>query len=483
MIKKCAYLLSIIAIIVFLSACEIIIPKQFGAKEEVVLEKYKNVPLKDVMRNVQQKFDKAKSEEMYFYSPNNYRTARTGVQGARAYFRDPEKKTYVLSSLYRAEQALDDGFEVKVIVEREMKDLIRLRDTLDVLEAKKSHTREYRSLMTSLVAIVETIESKKEALFQDPSSKADFEERKKEMMADLENFRLRVVKFKYLNHGELLVSEADAYDAKNIAPVTYGEVIKARNEALDYIKNNIENLEGIYQIAKVFETAAQRLMHITREVHNVINLEPKTHEQYVLRQEERLVNLANALKLGDLRNQTFSAQTTQLVSAVKRVNKEKEQNALKIAELSSGTGSAVSGAQSPVASEEQSAESSGKANVADQDAENKPKGLAIVPISDDSGGDLEQLKKSVRILTDQVYQLTIEKTNWEAQRAQLNSKIKQLQSKLQEKQKAAKPKPAAQNKKKQEDAASTGQSTDTVVKQQSSQPAQGDATVPAENKQ
>ena len=181
MIKKCAYLLSIIAIIVFLSACEIIIPKQFGAKEEVVLEKYKNVPLKDVMRNVQQKFDKAKSEEMYFYSPNNYRTARTGVQGARAYFRDPEKKTYVLSSLYRAEQALDDGFEVKVIVEREMKDLIRLRDTLDVLEAKKSHTREYRSLMTSLVAIVETIESKKEALFQDPSSKADIEARKKEM--------------------------------------------------------------------------------------------------------------------------------------------------------------------------------------------------------------------------------------------------------------------------------------------------------------
>lgn len=438
MAKNYSRLLAIVAILSLLTACEIIVPKQFEADEEAVLELYKDVPLKDVVSKVQKKFQKAKEDEIYFYSPNNYRTARTGLQTARAYFRNPEKRTHVLKSLHRSDQALDEAFKVKVIVARELKDHIELRDVLDSLQAKKSHTREYRSLMTSLMSIIELIENKQEDLFKEPSGRADFDKRKNTMMADMLDFRLRVVKFAYLNHGELLISESLNYDAQNIVPDTYAATIAERDAAVEYISKNVENLEGVSEKASKFQFAAQRLLHITRAVNTVLKLEKNTHEHYVLRQEERLTKIAQALKWAESKNYTFAAQATQMASKIKNIIKDKEKNALMVAELKAGG----------TVSEMPGQESTTNKTEGDPKPKKEIKGVEIV--SNASGGDLEQLKKSVRLLTDQVYQLTIEKNSWEGERASLKAKIKKLQAKQKPKNKpkaAPAKKPASEAKK------------------------------------
>jgi hypothetical protein len=425
-------LAAIVLLVIALSGCEAILPKlQPEVKEEVLLEKYQGIPLNKLLTDLQNKFKKAKDDSLYFYSPENYRTARTSIQAARAHFRDKEKKTYVLKKIYLAEKALKDGYEVKAIVRRELPEFIELHNALFLLEAKKTHTREYRAMTTTMDRLIRRVEAEKESIFKDKDKKARFEEDKQDIIAQLKDFRLRVVKFKYLNHAEQLIAEAESKDARNIAPVTYGAVVKQRKEAVAYIENNVNNMEGIQQVSEQFEFAATHLMHITREVFNVINLQPNTQEQYVLRQEERLKRIADASKAGDLRNQSFREQAAQLAEVARGIVKQKEDLALQVAELRSSGGSEQS------AVEQQDGSPSIEAIAQQQAAAAEQGNDVVIPVT---SGDPEQMKKSVRQLTDQVYKLIIENDQLKGRNQQLQNQVKKLQAKLNTKKNPIKPK-------------------------------------------
>lgn len=426
----------LVALAFVLAACEVIVPKKFEVDEQEVLQLYGNVPLKDVMNNVQKKFQNAKNEGIFFYSPNNYKTARTGIQIARGNFRDPEKRLYVLKSLYKADKALDDAFEVKVIVESELADHIRLRDFLLSVDAKKTHTREYRSLMTSLTKIIERIEKEKEEVITNPEKKKDLDENKKEMMADLIDFRLRVVKFKYLNHGEQLLSEVDTYDGRSLAPETYARTISARDAAVKFITENVENLESVSDMSGKFQYEAQRLLHITRAIDTLMKLEKNNYEQYVLKQEENFSIIGDALREPNLKYLSFPAQARKYAATINRIIREKQENALKVAEFKSGERTSTDTSQETAQDVDQNT---------GQDQGDDKKGVEIVPIP--PVGDPQQLRRSLKILTDQVYQLTVEKTAWENERATLQAQIKKLKEAKKTKPKA---KPQAKPKKKEE---------------------------------
>ncbi|WP_455219197.1 hypothetical protein [Kaarinaea lacus] len=417
--KNCTALIWLLLVMAVLSGCEILEPLQTDVTEEAALEKYKDVPMQKVLNKVQNDFAKAKEQALYFYSPNNYRAAQTGLKTARAYFRDPERKTQVLKSMYKAEEAIKEGFEVKKIVDRELSEVVALRISLNQLDAKRSHGREYRGLATNTTTLIERVEAKKEKLFTDPSEKAKFEEDKKELVASLKDFQLRVVKDKYLSKGENIIAEAERYDAKKLAPVTYGAAVKSMNDSVAYIEKNVENYEGIQEQSQKFEYAALRLMHVTREINNIKNLKEPTYEEYVLRQEKRLGKISDALKAGDLRHQNFSKQSSLLASSAKKLIKQKEDYALAIAEgADSGATMVV-----PVTSE-----------AAAKPVQQVQQDLGPDPlVAGVAGGDLETLKTSVRLLTDQIYQMTLENSELKGQRDMLKTKVDQLEKKLSQK--------------------------------------------------
>jgi len=434
--KKCTALIWLMLMLTALSGCELLEPLQTDVTEEAALEKYKDVPMREALNNVQNEFAKAKKQAIYFYSPNNYRTAQTGLRTARAYFRDPDKKIQVLKSIYKADEAIKEGFEVKKIVDRELSEVVALRISLNQLDAKRSHAREYRGLATNTTTLIERVEAKKEKLFRDPSSKTKFEEDKKELVASLKDFQLRVVKDKYLRKSENIIAEADRYDVKKFAPVTYTAAVKSMNEAVAYIENNVENFEGIQQQSQNSEFAALRLMHVAREINNVMTLKENMYEEYVLHQEARLVKISEALNAGDLRDKNFTTQATQLASAAKNTIKQKQEYALRIAE---GSDSGVTLIATP-----QSAPSNEALNQPDQQLQ---KSLGPDPlVAGVAGGDLETLKGSVRLLTDQVYQLTLENSELKGQRDLLKTKIGQLEKKLNKNTNTKKKSNSTQNK-------------------------------------
>jgi hypothetical protein len=419
--KKCTALFWLILILPALTGCEALLaPLKKDATEEAALEKYKDVPVREALNKTQNEFAKAKEQALHFYSPTNYRTAQSGLKIARAYFRDPDKKIQVLKSIYKADAALKEGFEVKEIVDREMSEVVALRVSLAQLNARSTHSREYRGLAVSTTSLIEQIEKNKEKLFADPSSKARFEEDKKELIASLQDFRLRVVKDKYLRKGEDLVAGAESYGAKKVAPVTYAATMKSMNEAVTYIENNVDNQEGIQTASDSFEFSAQRLMNIVREINLIISLKETMYEEYVLRQETRLVVIADALNAGDLRNKNFSTQTSKLATAAKTVVKQKQEYALAIAEGASSNALAVP----PQATSEIPNKSSQQVK-----QEDGPDPL----VAGVAGGDLETLKGSVRLLTDQIYQLTLENSELKGQRDLLKTKVDQLEAKMNKK--------------------------------------------------
>jgi len=308
-----------------------LIPQQ--VPDEVVTAKYRDIPVDKAYADAQREFNKARETALHFFSPNNYRTARSAMRRARANMRDPEKKTDVLRSLYKMENALNDGFEVKAIVEREMPELIEMRIIIDNLNAKRAFPTEYRSRNTSMVMLIERIEQNKESLFQDSDKKADFVKDKNNMLADLREFQLRVVKSQYLRRGEGVFAEAEKYDAKNNAPKTYSETIKAADDAIAYIEKNLQDVDGIKSIAEQFEFAAFRLLHVTRGVNAILQIEQNKHEEFVLRDEQKFEKISKALKLGDIRNKSQSAQATIIAVSANKLIRQKEALALQIAEI------------------------------------------------------------------------------------------------------------------------------------------------------
>ena len=420
--KKCTALIWLILILPVLTGCEALLaPLKKDTTEEAALEKYKDVPLREALNQTQREFAKAKEQALYFYSPGNYRTAQSGLKIARAYFRDPDKRIQVLKSLYKTDAALKEGFEVKEIVDREMSEVVALRVSLAQLKAKTTHPREYRGLAVATSSLIEQVEKNKEKLFADPSSKARFEEDKKELIVSLQDFRLRVVKDRYLRKGEDLVAGAESYGAKKIAPITYAATIKSMNEAVTYIENNVENQEGIQTASDRFEFSAQRLMNIVREINLIISLKETTYEEYVLRQETRLVVIADALNAGDMRNKNFSTQTSKLATAANTVVKQKQEYALAIAE---GASSNTLVAVPPQTASEIPNQPSQQVK---QDGGPDPLVAGV------AGGDLETLKGSVRLLTDQIYQLTLENSELKGQRDLLKTKVEQLEAKVNKK--------------------------------------------------
>lgn len=427
MINKYTALIWIVLTLFMLAGCEtLLIPQQKSVEDEVVLEKYKDVSMRELLNKVQADFAKAKEDSLYFYSPNNYNTARLGIQTARAYFKDPERKLQVLKSIYKADTAIKDAYAVKDIVDREMGEVISLRISLDNLEAKKFQGREYQGLATTTAKLVEEIEIKKEAIFKDPDSKARFQTQLQELVAAMKDFRVRVVKQKYLSGGENLIAEANRYDAEKLAPLTYAAAVKSRDDAVAYIEKNVDNLTGIQQQSEQFEFAAYRLLHIAREISNILALKEDTYEQYVLREEERLSKISNALKTGDIRNRNFSTQASQLAASARQMVRQKESSALQIAEMSASSPEASTGFAEPAGSS-----ANGPQPMAQQ---SQPVVVAEDPlVAGVAGGDLETLKNSVRVLTDQLYRLTLENSELKGQRDMLKSKLGKLEAEMNQK--------------------------------------------------
>ncbi|NOZ53251.1 MAG: hypothetical protein GXP08_08925 [Gammaproteobacteria bacterium] len=431
MFKKWAAVLGVVIMLV-LSGCSpltSLIPQK--VPDKVVVAKYKDIPIDKIFSDTQKLFNKARDEVLPLFSPNNYRTARSAMKRARVNMRDPEKKTDVLQSLYKVENALNNGFQTKIIVEREMPELIEMRIILEELNAKRLFPMEYRGRVSNMTMLIERIEQHKESLFDDSEKKADFVKDKNNMLVDLRKFHLRIVKSKYLSRGEAVFAEAEQYGAKDNAPKTYSETIQARDDALAYIEKNLRHTEGVKLAADTFEFAAFRLLHITRAVGDILQIEKNQHENYVLKKEKGFTKISKALKLGDIRNKSQNAQMILLATTAAKVIKQKEDFALKIAELSSAQIAVESNAENEAPASGVAQGSSDIINEATLIQQQQPpqKKNPQQPIAA-TIEEQQSRQKNEDLLKKQVETLTVKNKALTAQRIALEKQLSGLQAKL-----------------------------------------------------
>ena len=421
--NKYTFQWAIAGMILVIAGCEVIIPNQFDVNEQVALQKLGGVPLKKLIKDAQKKLDQAKKDQIYFYSPNNYQTATKSLRIVRAYARNPDKHASVLVNAYRLDLALDDGYAVKKIVQRELSDAVQLRDALDELRAIKTHHDEYLQQINNLIRLIERIE--KEKMFNTPSARASFLEWKKDIIQHLQDFRSRVVRFNYLGQGDTLVADAEENNAKSIAPLTYAKTIQQRDSAVKYINNNLGDLKGVYKIGKQYYNTAKRLMLITQEVNSMTLQGEDSREKYVLHIEQLFTRLARTLNLGDISNESFSIQTDKLSqAAVDIINKNKQ------AAESTNSGAAKSAKKIQVTETEPANKKiSTQAKKSKDPGSQFPTIKGITPSLMDSN-DITAMKNNIRLLTDQIYQLAVEKNEWISERSFLLEKINKLKKQL-----------------------------------------------------
>ena len=324
------------AAIAALQAC--VLPGSMPSIPEVNYnEKYKGVDLAKELKRLETAFKDAKADELYLYSPQNFQQVNVYLRRARSQVFKKEQREPFMESLHFADSYLNRAYTVKNIVFRELQPLIDVRKSLENLDAQKSHATYYRGYVAQITNLIMNVEDSGEAIFQDPARNKGFSEDRQALLHNLKAFEIEVVKYRSLNHGKRILAEAENYDAKNTAPQTYHIAVTELDVANDVINKNVHNQDMITQASEAFTIAAYHLLHISREIATISELDKNKLEAYVLENESHIIKLAELLKMENLTGKSYEGQTALIGREIKRLLKENDEQLGRIAILESKT--------------------------------------------------------------------------------------------------------------------------------------------------
>ena len=111
------------------------------------------------------------------------------------------------------------------------------------------------------------------------------------MIDDYRELEVRAIKEETIGEARTLIAQAEANDARKIAPVTYGQVVEQLNATGAFISANPYAKEELHAKSEDVLFQANRLVVITEQSNRIKNMQP---EAIVLGMEERLNTIAEA---------------------------------------------------------------------------------------------------------------------------------------------------------------------------------------------
>jgi hypothetical protein len=294
--------------------------------------KGKQVP--EVVRETEAALGKAHDEQLDFYSPGFFAVAQQALQQARellAATKPGEKsadatlleskpgENKVWEQLLVADKSLQQAAAIKLEAQKRLHDILQVRDSLLAKGADKTAASEFQPLMGQLSDLFRRLEQ---------NNLQGFDQDQALVLLQFKRLEAQLVKNSQLQQALAVLKQAEGLGAGGAAPKSYQKTRQALATANAVIERDPNDRQAIAEAVAQFAFEADHLLHITKEVDELRELNRQALENILLTAEYRLLAISDALRQPDPRRLGIYEQTVHLVDVAKKLADAQAGNAI-----------------------------------------------------------------------------------------------------------------------------------------------------------
>lgn len=284
----------------------------------------------EVVRETQAALDKARDEQLDFYSPGFFAVAQQALQQAREQLaaikpgaksadaalsesKSGENKAVedkVWEQLLVADKSLQQATAIKTEAQQRLHDILQVRDSLLAKGADKTAASDFQALMGRLSDLFRRLEQ---------NNLQGFDQDQALVLLQFKRLEAQLVKNSQLQQALAVLKQAEGLGAGGAAPRSYQKTRQALATANAVIERDPNDRQAIAEAVAQFAFEADHLLHITKEVDELRELNRQALENILLTAEYRLLAISDALRQPDPRRMGIYEQTTHLVDVAKKL--------------------------------------------------------------------------------------------------------------------------------------------------------------------
>jgi hypothetical protein len=281
-------------------------------------QQFKGKSLAQAAEETQAALDKARSEQLDFYSPGFFSVAQQAWQQAQPLLAEARKdgaakqeaENQALEKLFLVDKSLRQAAAIKPQAQQRLHDILQVRDSLLAKGADKTAASDYQDLMGRLTDLFRRLEQDDvQGLEQDQAL----------VLVQFKRLEAQLVKNSQLEQALAVLQQAEGQGAAGAAPKSYKKTRQALATAKAVIERDPNNKQAIAEAVAQFAFEADHLTHITKEVDELRQVNRQALENILLTAEYRLLAISDAMRQPDPRRMGLYEQTVKLVNEAEKL--------------------------------------------------------------------------------------------------------------------------------------------------------------------
>ena len=283
-----------------------------------VQQQFKGKTVAEALAETEAAMAQAEQNELGFYSPGFFTVAKKALEEARFLALAPKEPTPdgqspeagIYAKLSLAKKSLSQAEATKPEVQKRLKDILTVRDSLIAKGIDQSAPGDFKDLMNELSNLFRRIER---------NDLNGFEQSQAVILLQFQRLESQSVKAVQLEQGISVLEKAEAMGAAGAAPKSYQKTRQALKNAQATIERDPNDQVAIKAAVEAFVFEANHLVHATEEVKEMRVLNYAAMENILLAAESSLLAISDALGQPDPRQHSLREQTEMIADAVEKL--------------------------------------------------------------------------------------------------------------------------------------------------------------------
>lgn len=310
-----AKLLFILSFSILLSACSTLPDQQNLNQRAQQLAVKSSKSDQSLLQQAKLHIQKAHSESLAFYAPTYLENAEKDYAIAQADYQAKHASQDIRLHAQLAIEWVNAGIRNKKMVREYLSKSLDNRQVLLELKAQEHFPNAFKAIEQQHLALIKLVEQREEKKAR---------EQEKSLLQEMSELEINTIGKTYLSQAYLMLKQAQELNAEKQLPKTYAEALNQIKDTEQFIRQNPRDKITIDDLAKDCLFASERLYSLSRLAQQMQLAEPQSLESLVLKHENQLQRIAEAINHKDIRNLSFEDQSVLLSQFGKKLLQSKQ---------------------------------------------------------------------------------------------------------------------------------------------------------------
>ncbi|MFY0641497.1 MAG: hypothetical protein JXR16_10665 [Bermanella sp.] len=312
--NKPAKSLYLILFSIFIGACSTLPDqKNLNIRAEKAAQNSKQSE-QSALQSAKVKLQKANTELLAFYAPTYLEQAQSEYAQATKLYNQKESSEEIRLHAQLTVEWIEAGLRNKKMVREYLSASLANRAVLLNLKANEHFPESFKEIEDKHLALIKQIEQRKEVQSQQDE---------KPLLKAMSELEVRTIGHTYLSQSYVMLQQATALGADKYLVNTHKEIIDQLKSTEQYIRQNPRDKKTIKGLADDSLFLSERLFSLARLANQMQQAKEGNLEAVVLKQEQLLQQISEAIHYKDIRNLSLEDQSLLISQFAGKVLKNK----------------------------------------------------------------------------------------------------------------------------------------------------------------